>query len=155
MPAMTRSFTSAIVAIVLSGGLLVPLVAQPKAAVSNRPDTPFKLATFEAQGRTRLGMTSGTRLVDIAAANAYVAKEAGLPAVSIPGDMLALIEQYGRVAPRLYEIANYLKTSKLESLPFAFGQLSRACHGDGRDSSPVRRTSRLQRRGGRRHRPRA
>ena len=104
----------------LAGALLVPLFAQSKTAVSNRPDTPFKLATFEAQGRTRLGMTSGTRLVDIAAANAYVAKQAGLPAVAIPGDMLALIEQYDRVSPRLYEIANYLKTANVDSLPFAF-----------------------------------
>src|SRR4029453_6501107 len=104
----------------LAGALLVPLFAQSKAAVSNRPDTPFKLATFEAQGRTRLGMTSGTRLVDIAAANAYVAKQAGLPAGAIPRRMLALIEQYERVAPRLYEIANCLKTAKVESLPFAF-----------------------------------
>jgi 2-keto-4-pentenoate hydratase/2-oxohepta-3-ene-1,7-dioic acid hydratase in catechol pathway len=104
----------------LAGALLVPLFAQSKTAVSNRPDTPFKLATFEAQGRTRLGMTSGTRLVDIAAANAYVAKQAGLPAVAIPGDMLALIEQYDRVSPRLYEIANYLKTAKVESLAFAY-----------------------------------
>ena len=100
--------------------LLAPLFAQSKAAVSNRPDTPFKLATFEAQGRTHVGMTVGTRLVDIGAANAYVAKEARLPAMSIPGDMLSLIEEYGRVSPRLYEIANYLKTANVGSLPFAF-----------------------------------
>ena len=115
-----RYFASTVAAIGLSGWLLIPLTAQTKTAVSNRPDTPFKLATFEAQGRTRLGMTSGSRLVDIAAASAYVAKEAGLPDVTIPGDMLALIEQYERVAPRLYQIANYLKTSKVEALPFAF-----------------------------------
>ena len=117
---MNRHHAFAVAALGLAGALCVPLFAQTKTAVSNRPDTPFKLATFEAQGRTRLGMTSGTRLVDIAAANAYVAKQAGLPDVAIPGDMLALIEQYDRVAPRLYEIANYLKTAKVESLPFAF-----------------------------------
>jgi 2-keto-4-pentenoate hydratase/2-oxohepta-3-ene-1,7-dioic acid hydratase in catechol pathway len=117
---MKLHLTSAIGAIGIAVALLVPLAGQSKANVSNRPDTPFKLATFEAQGRTRLGMTSGTRLIDIALANAYVAKQAGLPAVSIPGDMLALIEQYQRVAPRLYEIANYLKTANVESLPFAF-----------------------------------
>ena len=117
---MNRHLALTAGALGLVGALLVPLFAQSKAAVSNRPDTPFKLATFEAQGRTRLGMTSGTRLVDIAAANAYVSKQAGLPVVAIPADMLALIEQYDRVSPRLYEIANYLKTAKVESLPFAY-----------------------------------
>ncbi|MGH9386481.1 MAG: fumarylacetoacetate hydrolase family protein [Vicinamibacterales bacterium] len=117
---ITRRSVLGISAAGLAGTLPAPLFAQQKAPVSNRPDTSFKLATFEAQGRTRLGMTSGTRLVDIAAANAYVAKEAGLPAVSIPTDMLALIEQYPRVSPRLYEIANYLKMVNVGSLPFAF-----------------------------------
>src|SRR5262245_63595887 len=103
--------TQSIATLVLASALLVPLFAQQKAAPSNRPDTPFKLATFDAQGRTRLGMTSGNRLVDIAAANAYIEKQAGLPAVSMPTTMLALIEQYDRVSPRLYQIANYLKSA--------------------------------------------
>ena len=34
--------------------------------VSDRPDTPFKLATFEAAGQTRLGLVLGTRVLDIA-----------------------------------------------------------------------------------------
>ena len=117
---MNRRLALAAGTLGIAAALLVPLLAQPNAALSSRPDTPFKLATFEAQGRTRLGMTSGTRLVDIAAANAYVAKQAGLPVVAIPGDMLALIEQYDRVSPRLYEIANYLRTANVDTLPFAF-----------------------------------
>src|SRR5690349_23436616 len=88
--------------------------------LSNRPDTPFKLATFEAQGQTRVGMTSGARLVDIAAANTYVSKQASLPAVAIPNDLRLIIEQYDRVAPRLYQIANYLKTANVTSLPFTY-----------------------------------
>ena len=52
-------------------------------ALSNKPDTPFKLATFEAQGKTRIGLTSGNRLVDIQAANTYVAQKAGLPAMTM------------------------------------------------------------------------
>jgi 2-keto-4-pentenoate hydratase/2-oxohepta-3-ene-1,7-dioic acid hydratase in catechol pathway len=130
-PLVTRRLALAAGVAGLLVALLAPLVAQSKTSVSNRPETPFKLATFEVQGRTRLGMTSGresgdkpsglsNRLVDISAANAYVAKQAGLPAVAIPGDMLALIEQYDRLAPRLYEIANYLKTANVDSLPFAF-----------------------------------
>jgi 2-keto-4-pentenoate hydratase/2-oxohepta-3-ene-1,7-dioic acid hydratase in catechol pathway len=93
---------------------------QKTAPPSNRPDTPFKLATFEAGGRVRIGLTSGVRLVDIAAANTYVAQKAGLTAQTMPGDMLALIEQYDRVAPRLYQIANYLKAENAASLAFAY-----------------------------------
>ena len=52
--------------VVLSGffGLLAPASAQ-RAAVSNKPDTPFKLATFEAAGKTRVGLVLGTRVLDI------------------------------------------------------------------------------------------
>ena len=89
-------------------------------ALSSHADTPFKLATFEAQGQTRVGMTSGARLLDIAAANTYVSKQASLPAVAIPNDLRLIIEQYDRVAPRLYQIANYLKTANVTSLPFAY-----------------------------------
>jgi 2-keto-4-pentenoate hydratase/2-oxohepta-3-ene-1,7-dioic acid hydratase in catechol pathway len=34
--------------------------------------------------------------------------------------MRALIEQYERLAPRLYQIANYFKTNSTDGLPFAF-----------------------------------
>lgn len=90
------------------------------AALSNRPETPFKLATFEAQGQIRVGMTSGSRLVDIVAANGYVTRQASLAALTIPNDLRLIIEQYDRVGPRLYQIANYLKTANLASLPFAY-----------------------------------
>lgn len=99
---------------------VVTASGRQSAAVSNRPETPFKLATFEAQGQTRVGMTSGARLVDIAAANAYVTRQASLGAVAIPNDLRLIIEQYDRVAPRLYQIANYLKTANLAALPFGF-----------------------------------
>ena len=49
-------------------------------AVSDKPDTPFKLATFEAQGKTRVGMALGDHMLDLNGANAYVEKQAGLPA---------------------------------------------------------------------------
>jgi 2-keto-4-pentenoate hydratase/2-oxohepta-3-ene-1,7-dioic acid hydratase in catechol pathway len=86
------------------------------AQVSDRPDTPFKLATFEAGGKIRLGMrVEGTdRLLDISEANARLEREAKLPAVAIPSEMRALIEEYSRVSPRLYQIANFYKTAKLE-----------------------------------------
>jgi 2-keto-4-pentenoate hydratase/2-oxohepta-3-ene-1,7-dioic acid hydratase in catechol pathway len=97
---------------------LTTLGAQ-RAAVSNKPDTPFKLATFEAAGKTRIGLVLGSRVLDIAGANAELTKKAGVAAVGMPGEMRELIEQYARVSPRLYQIANYFKDAK-HAAPFAF-----------------------------------
>jgi 2-keto-4-pentenoate hydratase/2-oxohepta-3-ene-1,7-dioic acid hydratase in catechol pathway len=94
-------------------------VAQ-RPAVSNRPDTPFKLATFEAGGKTRIGLVLGSRILDAAEASAELTQKAGVPAVQIPGEMRELIESYDRVSPRLYQIANYFKDAKLEGAAFAF-----------------------------------
>lgn len=102
------------------GLTLAPLSARQAPPPSTRPETPFKLATFEAGGRTRVGLTSGAYLVDIAAANEHVTKIHGLQAVAMPADMAGLIEAYDRVAPRLYQIANGLAAAKLDGLPFAF-----------------------------------
>jgi hypothetical protein len=79
-------------------------------------DTPFKLATFEAGGKTRLGMlVAGTeRLLDIAEASSRLEREQRLAAFAIPADMRGLIEEYSRVSPRLYQIANFYKSARLE-----------------------------------------
>jgi 2-keto-4-pentenoate hydratase/2-oxohepta-3-ene-1,7-dioic acid hydratase in catechol pathway len=90
------------------------------AAVSEKPDTAFKLATFEAGGKTRLGMVLADHMLDLAGANAYVTKAASLPQVRLPGEMRELIEQYPATSKRLYQIANYLKDQKLDGRPFAF-----------------------------------
>lgn len=116
---MRLRLASLIIAVVMVAFGMHAVARQPSAP-SNRPETPFKLATFEVQGQVRVGMTSGARLVDIAAANAYVSKQASLAAVPIPNDLRLVIEQYDRVAPRLYQIANYLKTANLSALPFAY-----------------------------------
>ena len=71
--------------------------------ISSKPETPFKLATFEAGGKTRVGLVLDTRILDIAGANAEVAKKANLPVVAMPGDMRELIETYSRVSSRLYQ----------------------------------------------------
>ena len=52
------------------------------AAVSDTPDTPFRLATFDAQGRTRVGIAVGAYILDLQQANSYAEKQAGLPTVS-------------------------------------------------------------------------
>jgi 2,4-didehydro-3-deoxy-L-rhamnonate hydrolase len=89
--------------------------------VSDRPDTPFKLATFEAAGQTRLGLVLGSRVLDIAAANQRLTA-AGLSPMSMPADMKGLIEQYATVAPRLYQIANYFTANAPTGEAFAFEQ---------------------------------
>jgi len=99
--------------------LAAPLGAQ-RAAISDKPGTPFKLATFEAGNTTRLGLVVGGRVIDIAAANAALASAEHLDAVRIPADMRALIEEYARVAPRLYQIANYYTGARLAGARFAF-----------------------------------
>ena len=88
--------------------------------ISNKPETPFKLATFEAAGKTRIGLVLGEYAFDIAAANAQLTKQAKLSVVAIPTEMRELIEQYARVAPRLYQIANYFKTAKPDGFAFAY-----------------------------------
>ena len=70
--------------------------------LSVNPDTPFKLATFETAGTIRLGMVFGARVVDLDAANAYVARKSHLSVVKLPREMRELIEQYSDISPRLY-----------------------------------------------------
>src|SRR5262245_26137991 len=106
----------------LAAGLCVILAAHAdsqRGAVSNKPETPFKLATFEAQGKVRLGLVVGSRVLDLAAANADLTAKARLPAMTLPGEMRLLIEDYARVAPRLYQIANFNKAAA-DAAPFAF-----------------------------------
>lgn len=98
---------------------LLPAHAQ-RAALSNRPDTPFKLATFEAGGKLRVGLVLGTRLFDIAGASDALTKTAGAAAMTMPTDMRTLIESYDRVSPRLYAIANYFKDARDGTGSFAF-----------------------------------
>ena len=88
--------------------------------VSDRPDTPFKLATFEAGGSIRVGLVLDDRVLDISRASGHLVGETGVSAMTLPEDMRALIEQYESVSPRLYQIANYFGSNGSEGLPFAF-----------------------------------
>jgi len=115
---MRRVALGLVVTAAVTMALAAPAGAQ-RAAVSSKPDTPFKLATFEAGGRTRLGLVIGSRVLDIAGANAVLTQAAGVPAMRMPADMRALIEDYARVAPRLYQIANHFKAAAGDA-PFAF-----------------------------------
>ena len=78
------------------------------AAPSSAPDTPFKLATFDADGMTRLGLVLGNDTVlDIRGANAALSADEDMNFVRMPRNMLSLIETYDHVKSRLYQIANY------------------------------------------------
>ncbi len=99
---------------------MTPVSAQ-RAVLSARPDTPFKLATFEAAGKVRVGLVIGSRILDIEAANAVIVQAIDLRGgPAMPRDMRTLIEDYERIAPSLYRIANYFKDVKTAGAPFAF-----------------------------------
>jgi 2-keto-4-pentenoate hydratase/2-oxohepta-3-ene-1,7-dioic acid hydratase in catechol pathway len=105
--------------VVLMLGLMAPVRAQ-RPVISTRPDTPFKLATFEAAGKVRVGLVLGTRVIDIEGAHAMIVQEIALRgAPQMPRDMRTLIETYDTVAPSLYRIANYFNASKVDA-PFIF-----------------------------------
>jgi 2-keto-4-pentenoate hydratase/2-oxohepta-3-ene-1,7-dioic acid hydratase in catechol pathway len=93
---------------------------EAQSAPRTTPDTPFKLMTFEAGGATRIGLVLGTRVLDIAGANRHLTERAKLPAVVMPSEMKALIEQYATVSPRLYQIANFFAAQPAGPQPFAF-----------------------------------
>jgi len=101
-------------------GALLMCSLLPAAVVSDKPETPFKLATFEAGGKERVGMVLGDRMLDLAGANAYVSKQAVLPAVQLSSEMRTLIEQSPTASKRLFQIANYLKDKKIDGQSFAF-----------------------------------
>ena len=108
----------AVLAVIL--GLMTPVRAQ-RPVISTKPDTPFKLATFEASGKVRVGLVLGTRILDIEAANAVVVQAIDLRGgPPMPRDMRTLIENYAELAPSLYRIANYFKEVKTDGASFAF-----------------------------------
>jgi 2,4-didehydro-3-deoxy-L-rhamnonate hydrolase len=102
---------------------ITALAAQPSAPgkISEKPETPFKLTTFEADGKIQIGLVLGARVVDIQRANAYVVQKAHVPKVRLPNEMRELIEQYDTSSKRLYQIANYLHGENATAgLPFAY-----------------------------------
>ena len=99
--------------------LTLSVPAAQRGAISAKPDTPFKLATFEAAGRTRIGLVIGARVIDIPGANAALVRDERLDAVPMPTEMRALIEEYSRVSPRLYQIANHFR-DKTDAAPYLF-----------------------------------
>lgn len=119
---MAFSFRFPLVTAVLAAiMLLLVFPGSARSQVSDQPDTPFKLATFEATGTIRIGMSVQDRLMDLHEANAHVTGQLDLPIVSIPKEMRALIEQYDAVSTRMYTIANYMGAEdRLSNADLAF-----------------------------------
>lgn len=70
--------------------------------------TPFKLGTFQDQGREYVGLVlRDSVVIDVAAANAeYERANAGQPRLSFPGDLKEVIARYeGEFGPRLRALA--------------------------------------------------
>jgi 2-keto-4-pentenoate hydratase/2-oxohepta-3-ene-1,7-dioic acid hydratase in catechol pathway len=108
--------------LVLTLALTASIRAQAPAVpvVSAKPETPFKLATFEVAGKPHVGVVLGERVLDIAGASADFSRRLRAPVVAMPGSMRELIEDYARVSPRLYQLANYYTAARLAGAPFAF-----------------------------------
>ena len=118
---MTRQWLSSVGSVIALAAVIAgPAVGRAQGRLSNVAETPFKLATFEVQGQVRLGMVVGDKVLDLAGANQQLTQRATLPAVVMPADMRTLIEEYDRIKPRLYQIANYFNAADLQSAPFAF-----------------------------------
>ncbi|HJO39794.1 MAG: fumarylacetoacetate hydrolase family protein [Vicinamibacterales bacterium] len=89
-------------------------------APSAQPDTPFKLATFEAGGTVRVGLVVGETVLAVQEANRALTSAEGLSSVEIPNEMRLLIESYDRTKSRLYQIANYYSATGAGDESFAY-----------------------------------
>jgi len=91
-------------------GLTVGCSSGQRAAA---PAAPYKLGTFEAGGKTFVGVVVDDALVaDIAEANgAFERDNASAPKLAMPGDMKALIERYGELRERLGLMAGAMKAT--------------------------------------------
>ncbi len=85
-------------------------------AVSDKPETPFKLATYEV----RVGLVLGETILDIGAGTSPSFARELPPSRFRP--MRALIESYDRVKPRPYQMANFFNGQKGNTDGLAFAK---------------------------------
>ena len=90
--------------------LIIPIGCVAQSDPSTEGVEAFKLGTFEVDGQHRLGIVLRDNLViDLVSANTALQKKPGISEISMPSDMLELIERYESVLKhRLYEIVNDL-----------------------------------------------
>lgn len=87
---------------------LAMVLAAGTAGAAQPAGTPFKLGTFQADGRDFVGLVlRDTVVIDVAAANAqYERQNAGAPRVSFPTDLKDVIARYdAEFGPRLRQLA--------------------------------------------------
>jgi 2-keto-4-pentenoate hydratase/2-oxohepta-3-ene-1,7-dioic acid hydratase in catechol pathway len=84
-------------------GLATAALVSATAALAQTAPTPFKLGTFERQGRQFVGIVlRDTVVIDFAAAHAAITNPAS--AAAAPSDMKDLIARYDGLRPRIVEI---------------------------------------------------
>jgi 2-keto-4-pentenoate hydratase/2-oxohepta-3-ene-1,7-dioic acid hydratase in catechol pathway len=87
----------------LLGGLAAAVLVTATAIVAQPAPTPFKLGTFERQGRQFVGIVlRDTVVIDLAAAHAAITNPAS--GAAAPSDMKDLIARYDGLRPRIVEI---------------------------------------------------
>jgi 2-keto-4-pentenoate hydratase/2-oxohepta-3-ene-1,7-dioic acid hydratase in catechol pathway len=93
--------------------LVGPIAAAAQEGPNIESTEPFKLGTFEDEGRRFVGIVLRDQLVvELDAANAELEGHRDHATMPMPGDMLALIERYDYgLKYRLYEIVNHLVVS--------------------------------------------
>tara|TARA_B110000196_G_scaffold73063_1_gene62760 strand:+ start:43 stop:1206 length:1164 start_codon:yes stop_codon:yes gene_type:complete len=90
--------------------LIIPIGCVAQSDPNTEGVEAFKLGTFEVDGQHRLGIVLRDNLViDLVSANTALQKNPGTSEISMPSDMLELIERYeSGLKHRLYEIVNDL-----------------------------------------------
>src|SRR5688572_4842669 len=97
-----RTLGESLMKLALAGGLLAAL-AVATAAVAQPAPTPFKLGTFERQGRSFVGIVlRDVVVIDLGAANSAVTNPPS--GVAAPTDMKDLIARYDALRPRIIDI---------------------------------------------------
>ena len=107
---MRMTLTTLALTLVLSGA--------SQYAAAQAGNEPYKLGMFKQGGQTFLGLVLGdTRAVDLAKANAaWEGRNASAKKLSMPGDMIGLINRYeGELKPRLAAIAT--EVTRVSSAP--------------------------------------
>ena len=95
----------------LLGGLATAVLVMTSTAVAQPAPTPFKLGTFERQGRQFVGIVLRESVViDFAAAHAAITNPAS--GAAAPSDMKDLIARYDALRPRIIEIVRTVGDSR-------------------------------------------
>jgi 2-keto-4-pentenoate hydratase/2-oxohepta-3-ene-1,7-dioic acid hydratase in catechol pathway len=105
---MKKIAAVALAVITLGFFMFSNLSSQGGQAPSTNPDTPFKLANLAGAERGKPAIAVNDRVFELERVNTWTTERYRLSAVTMPRTNLELVEQYDRLKPRLYQIANAL-----------------------------------------------